>query len=776
MNNNNQEMNMKTILSCTSQFFAASTFCAFSLISFTATAAVPVGYYASVNDSTAAALHSSLHEIIDDHTRFPYTSTSTDTWDVLEQADQDPDNANNVIDIYKNASYAKVGGGNTFYNREHSWPKSYGFPNDGSTNYPYTDMHHLFISDSGYNSSRSNKPYADCGNGCAEKITEFNNGRGGNAGESSWTEGSFAQGSWQTWSGRKGDVARALMYMAVRYEGGMHGITSVTEPDLALTDDRSLIENSNTGSNGLAAYMGLKSVLIQWHKEDPVDAFEIRHNDTVFNYQGNRNPFVDHPEYVACVFEQLCSGTGDTTAPTAPSGLTATGETTQISLNWNASSESDLAGYNLYRSEVSGTGYIKTNASLLTSTTYVDTGLSNNTSYYYVLTALDNSANESTDSSESSATTLDSGTGVSAVWINEFHYDNDGSDVGEFVEIAGNANTDLSGWRLIAYNGNGGTAYKTISLSGVILSQQNAYGTLAFDFSALQNGAPDGIALVDASNTVIDFISYEGTLTAVDDAAAGLSSNDAGVSEASTTALGYSLQLGGTGQQATDFTWQAAASHTRGLLNTNQSVSGGSAPSNNAPSAAFSVACTDLSCTFNDISSDSDGSIVSAQWTFGDGNTASGATVLHNYLADGSYMVTLTVTDDGGKSSQASSSVTVSAPVNQGSYFENTTGQSIPDRSSIISNIMVDRSGPTNTVNISVDISHTFRGDISLTLTAPDGSNYPLKDKSKNDGGQNIIATYQASVSGNAQGTWSLKVTDHYRKDVGQLNNWNLQF
>jgi endonuclease I len=769
-------MNMKSIFSSTSQLLAVSTFCAFTLTSFNLNAAVPAGYYDSVNDSNPQALQNSLHEIIDDHTRFPYTSTSTDTWDVLEQADQDPDNPNNVIDIYKNASYAKAGGGNTFYNREHSWPKSYGFPTDGSTNYPYTDMHHLFISDSGYNSSRSNKPYADCGAGCTEKVTEFNNGRGGSAGESSWTEGSFAQGSWETWSGRRGDVARALMYMAVRYEGGMHGITSATEPDLELTDDRTLIENSNTGSNGLIAYMGLKSVLIQWHKEDPVDSFETRHNDTVYSYQGNRNPFVDHPEYVACVFEQLCSGTGDTTAPSAPVGLSATSESAQISLNWSANNESDLAGYNLYRSEVSGSGYVKINGSVLTSTNYVDSALSASTSYYYVLTALDSSANESTNSSEAAATTWGSGTGVSAVWINEFHYDNDGTDVGEFVEIAGNANTDLSGWRVIAYNGNGGTAYITVNLSGVIPNQQNAYGTLAFDVSDLQNGAPDGIALVDASNTVIDFISYEGTLTAADDVAVGQSSNDVGVSETSTTPVGYSLQLSGTGQQLSDFTWQGAASSTRGLLNTNQFISGGGAPQNSPPSASFSVVCNDLSCSFNDTSGDSDGTIVNTQWTFGDGNTASGSAAQHNYLADGSYMVTLTVTDDGGASSQASSTVSVSAPVNQPSYFENTTAQSIPDRSTIISNIAVERSGAAGTVSVSVDISHTFRGDISLTLTAPDGSSYLLKDKAKNDGGQDIIANYQANVSGDAQGTWSLTVIDHYRSDVGQLNNWNLQF
>ena len=152
-----------------------------------ANATIPQNYYDTVNTATAASLKSSLHEIIDDHQRFPYTSSATDTWDILETADQDPDNTSNIIDVYKNTSYQKEGGGNSFYNREHTWPKSYGFPNDGSSNYPYTDTHHLFLSDSSYNSSRSNKPFANCDSGCSEKTTLINNNRGGGVNDSNWT-------------------------------------------------------------------------------------------------------------------------------------------------------------------------------------------------------------------------------------------------------------------------------------------------------------------------------------------------------------------------------------------------------------------------------------------------------------------------------------------------------------------------------------------------------------------------------------------------------------
>lgn len=267
-------------------------------------------YYDDVDQSSPQALRDSLHQIIDDHTRFPYTSTAADTWDVLEIADENQDNSSQVITIYRNASYTKEGGGNAFYNREHTWPKSYGFPDDFSGNYPYTDMHHLFLADSSYNSSRSNKPYDNCDVGCIEKPTEPNNDKGGVGGEypadSNWTDGSYTQGRWETWLDRRGDVARALMYMDVRYEGGVHGITGHAEPDLILTDDRLLMDQSNTGNNEAVGYMGLLSVLLQWHKDDPVDLIEMQHHEAVASFQGNRNPFIDHPEWVECVFEDSC--------------------------------------------------------------------------------------------------------------------------------------------------------------------------------------------------------------------------------------------------------------------------------------------------------------------------------------------------------------------------------------------------------------------------------------------------------------------------------------
>ncbi|MFP7722812.1 endonuclease [Lysobacter sp. A3-1-A15] len=265
----------------------------------------PTGYYSGVNTSSAANLRATLHAVIDDHKRFPYTSTATDTWDVLEFADEDPLNANRILDIYKNASYAEVGGGNTYYNREHTWPKSYGFPTDGAANYPYTDMHMLMLSDSSYNSSRGNKPYGNCTSSCTEYPTQSYAGQGGGSGvfpgNSNWANSSI----WQTWGKLKGNVARALLYMDVRYEGGKHNVTGVNEPDLRLTNDLGLIKT--TSGNASIAYMGLLSVLLQWHAADPVTEAERMRNDAIYSYQGNRNPFIDHPEWVACVYQNVCN-------------------------------------------------------------------------------------------------------------------------------------------------------------------------------------------------------------------------------------------------------------------------------------------------------------------------------------------------------------------------------------------------------------------------------------------------------------------------------------
>ncbi|MEC9046450.1 MAG: endonuclease [Planctomycetota bacterium] len=283
-----------------------------------AAAQAPASYYNSVVTSSPALLRSTLHAVIDDHVRFPYTSGGTDTWDILKDADEDPGNSGRILDVYRNASYPKASGGNSNYNREHVWPNSYGFPNDSGSNYPFTDCHNLFLCDISYNSQRDRKPFDTGSASWVEMTTVSTGGQGGGSGaypgNSNWRTTSSAPGAFEVWQDRRGDIARALFYMDVRYEGGAHQ-SGAAEPDLVLTDNVSLITGSATGANLNVAYMGKLSVLLQWHAQDPVDAKEMARNDAVFSYQGNRNPFVDHPGWVDCIFLNQC---GTTTAAREP--------------------------------------------------------------------------------------------------------------------------------------------------------------------------------------------------------------------------------------------------------------------------------------------------------------------------------------------------------------------------------------------------------------------------------------------------------------------------
>ncbi len=168
------------------------------------------------------------------------------------------------------------------------------------------------------------------------------------------------------------------------------------------------------------------------------------------------------------------------------------------------------------------------------------------------------------------------GGSTSSVFINELHYDNTGDDVGESLEIAGPAGTDLSGWQIVRYNGSNGAVYGTDPLSGILADDSGGYGFVTIDYptNGLQNGAPDGVALVDQGGAVVQFLSYEGSFTAGAGPAAGQTSSDIGVAETSSTPIGRSLQLTGTGSTAGDFTWTADTS-TFGAANNGQSFAGG---------------------------------------------------------------------------------------------------------------------------------------------------------------------------------------------------------
>lgn len=260
---------------CSVRLFAAIIACALA-----AHADPPSGYYDSAAGKIGAELRQALHNIIHDHHVIPYaSSTKFDTSDALRVLDQDPDNPNNVIGIYSRRSDpASSFGLTTGWNREHLWPNSYGLDDREPA---YSDLHNLRAADANVNSARGNKFYdlSDTGSG-GYKFPAH-------------TEAPLAStdaDSWEPPAAVKGDIARAVFYMSVRYNGDVAG-----EPALSLTDATDQIASTTN-------YMGRFSTLVRWSQADPVDAAERLRNDGVYAYQTNRNPFVDYPELVAAAF------------------------------------------------------------------------------------------------------------------------------------------------------------------------------------------------------------------------------------------------------------------------------------------------------------------------------------------------------------------------------------------------------------------------------------------------------------------------------------------
>eukprot|EP00934_Nitzschia_sp_Nitz4_P003328 Nitzschia sp. Nitz4//scaffold209_size42451//12273//14985//NITZ4_007356-RA/size42451-snap-gene-0.36-mRNA-1//1//CDS//3329541694//3318//frame0 len=167
-----------------------------------------------------------------------------------------------------------------------------------------------------------------------------------------------------------------------------------------------------------------------------------------------------------------------------------------------------------------------------------------------------------------------------AAWINEFHYDNSGSDSGEFIEVAYTSDIDITAYSVVLYNGNGGGKYSTLSLSAGTSSGSTGVSVTSVSATGIQNGGPDGIALIADDGSVLEFISYEGSFTATDGQASGMTSADVGVAETSSTDVGMSLQRTGSGCSAGDFVWSGPTTESEGSVNAGQTFScTGSAPS-----------------------------------------------------------------------------------------------------------------------------------------------------------------------------------------------------
>ena len=164
---------------------------------------------------------------------------------------------------------------------------------------------------------------------------------------------------------------------------------------------------------------------------------------------------------------------------------------------------------------------------------------------------------------------------VEIIWINEIHYDNEGTDIDEGIEIVGVVGLDLSSYWLLPYDGTDFQPEwaRSNSLSGYVFpNEQCGFGAIwiPFGVNQLENDR-EGIALIKGDQ-VIQFLSYEGSFTAIGGPADGMTSEDIGVAESGTTPVGYSLQLIGTGSTYSAFTWAGPRPHSRGTLNAGQQI------------------------------------------------------------------------------------------------------------------------------------------------------------------------------------------------------------
>jgi endonuclease I len=231
------------------------------------TTAYDATYYKNAVGKTGTTLKSSLHTIISSQTKLSYSAL----WAALKVTDQDPSNSSNVILLYSGISRSKTlnGGDSGDWNREHVWAISHG---DLTTSTgPGMDLHHIRPEDVAVNGKRGNLDFDNGG-------SSFTNS-GGSLADSD---------SFEPRDAVKGDVARMILYMAVRYEG-----------DDGFAD----LEPDDKVANGSTPYIGKLSVLKQWNDEDPPDSFEENRNNVIYNtYQHNRNPFIDHPEWVEAIW------------------------------------------------------------------------------------------------------------------------------------------------------------------------------------------------------------------------------------------------------------------------------------------------------------------------------------------------------------------------------------------------------------------------------------------------------------------------------------------
>jgi len=417
------------------------------LFVFTATfAQIPSGYYSTAT-GTGYTLKTQLYNIIKGHTDNGYAGlyTTYQTSDV----DNFYENDGTVLDMYSEnpagtdpynystgttqrcGSYSVEG---DCYNREHIIPQS--VFNEQSP--MVSDAHFITPTDGKVNGVRSNYPH-----GVVSTPTYISQ-NGGKLGPNS-TSG-YSGTVFEPINEFKGDIARMYFYFATRYENTVAGYT------YAMFD----------GSSNKVFTTAFLNILLAWNAQDPVSAREIARNNAIYARQNNRNPYIDHPEYV----NQIWNPSADTQAPTAPTSLASTTKTaTSITVAWNASTDNvGVTGYNVYSN-----GVLKTTVTGLTATI---TGLTASTSYNINVTAIDAAGNTSVSSNTIAVTTNSSGgTGGTATDLLFSEYI-EGSGNNKALEIANNtgASVSLSAYTIKKQTNGAGSWSTGLALSGTLAS------------------------------------------------------------------------------------------------------------------------------------------------------------------------------------------------------------------------------------------------------------------------------------------------------------------
>ncbi len=251
-------------------------------------------YYASVFNAinTEQAIENvrlNINEVISaNHRKLTYSQA----WTALTVTDEDPVNADNVILFYRGITKSKFSNGSGSqssnpdnWNREHVWAKSHGFPSSSAR--AYSDIHHLRPTDISVNSSRGNLDFDNSDAPLRES-----------------PENRVDVDSFEPRDAVKGDAARIVLYMDIRYAG----FDSVT-PDLTVVDTLTSVGE---------AKLGKLCTLLAWSDADPVDEFERNRNNKIYEFQGNRNPFIDHPEWISMIYSASCGAVEPTEPPVEP--------------------------------------------------------------------------------------------------------------------------------------------------------------------------------------------------------------------------------------------------------------------------------------------------------------------------------------------------------------------------------------------------------------------------------------------------------------------------